>query len=138
MIHIDMIRQDTNHRAKRRRHQGRATCEVTGRRFEAQGPAPIYKLVTLLWLHGHDGEHLVVHQFEIRRRSQPYRIPRPIPICLAESMEGEKWQNIGFEHTCNLKNRGATTCAISWTLWLTPPAMLSCRTPRPGNSLKRI
>jgi hypothetical protein len=28
---------------------------VAGRRFEATGPAPIYKLVTLLWLHGHGG-----------------------------------------------------------------------------------
>ncbi len=33
----------------------RAICEVADRRFEAQGPAPIYKLVTLLWLHGHGG-----------------------------------------------------------------------------------
>ncbi len=29
--------------------------DVAGRRFEAQGPAPIYKLVTLLRLHGHGG-----------------------------------------------------------------------------------
>ena len=29
--------------------------DVAGRRFEATGPAPIYKLVTLLWLHGHGG-----------------------------------------------------------------------------------
>ena len=28
---------------------------VDGRRFEAQGPAPIYKLATLLWLHGRGG-----------------------------------------------------------------------------------
>ncbi len=33
----------------------RATCEIAGRRFETQGPAPIYKLTTLLWLHGHSG-----------------------------------------------------------------------------------
>ncbi len=33
----------------------RAICEVADRRFEAGGPAPIYKLVTLLWLHGHGG-----------------------------------------------------------------------------------
>ncbi len=38
----------------------RATCEVTGHRFEAQGPAPIYKLVTLLRLHDHVGEHFEV------------------------------------------------------------------------------
>ncbi len=30
-----MIRQDTRHPDKRRRHQGRASCEVAGRRFEA-------------------------------------------------------------------------------------------------------
>ncbi len=55
MIRIDMLRQDTRHPDKRRRHQGRASCEVAGRRFEAEGPAPIYKLTTLLWLHGHGG-----------------------------------------------------------------------------------
>jgi hypothetical protein len=55
MIRIDMIRQDTRHPDKRRRHQGRAICEVVGQRFEAQGPAPVYKLATLLWLHGHGG-----------------------------------------------------------------------------------
>ncbi len=56
MIRIDMQRQDTRHPDKRRRHQGRASCEVTGRRFGAQGPAPIYRMATLLWLHGHGGE----------------------------------------------------------------------------------
>ncbi len=55
MIRIDMTRQDTRHPDRRRRHQGRAWCEVAGRRFEAEGPAPIYKLTTLLWLHGHGG-----------------------------------------------------------------------------------
>ncbi len=55
MIYIDMTRQDTRHPDRRRRHQGRASCEVAGRRFEAEGPAPIYKLTTLLWLHGHGG-----------------------------------------------------------------------------------
>ncbi len=55
MIRIDMLRQDTNHPDRRRRHQGRASCEVAGRRFETEGPAPIYKLTTLLWLHGHGG-----------------------------------------------------------------------------------
>ncbi len=52
MIHIDMICPD--------RAQGRARCEVDGRRFETEGPAPIYKLSTLLWLHGHGGERLEV------------------------------------------------------------------------------
>ncbi len=60
MIRIDMLRQDTNHPDKRRCHPGRAACELDGRRFEAQGPAPIYKLSTLLWLHGHDGEKFEV------------------------------------------------------------------------------
>ncbi len=55
MIRVQMIRQDTRHPDRRRRHQGRASCEVAGRRFEAQGPAPIYKLTILLWLHGHGG-----------------------------------------------------------------------------------
>ncbi len=55
MICIDLTQQNANHPDKRRRHQGRAICEVAGRRLEAQGPAPIYKLVTLLWLHGHGG-----------------------------------------------------------------------------------
>ncbi len=61
MIRIDVIRQDTRHPGKRRRHQGRASCQVAGRRFEAQGPAPVYRLVTLLWLHGHGGA-----DFEVR------------------------------------------------------------------------
>ncbi len=39
----------------------RATCEVTGLRFEAQGPAPIYRMLTLLWLHGHGGAALEVY-----------------------------------------------------------------------------
>ncbi len=59
-IHIDMICQDTNHPDKRRRHAGRAWCEVVDHRFEAKGPAPIYKLTTLLWLHGHGGEKFEV------------------------------------------------------------------------------
>ncbi len=60
MIRIDMICQDTRHPDKRKRHPGRATCEVAGRRFETLGPAPIYRLVTLLWLHGHGGERFEV------------------------------------------------------------------------------
>ncbi len=61
MIRIDMICQDTGHPDRRKRHPGRATCEVAGRRFETLGPAPIYRIVTLLWLHGHSGEHFEVH-----------------------------------------------------------------------------
>ena len=60
MIHIDMIRQDTNHPNRRRRHQGRASGEVADRHFETEGPAPIYRMVTLLWLHGHGGAALEV------------------------------------------------------------------------------
>ncbi len=56
MIRIDMIRQDTNLPDKRRRHQGRAWCEVNGRRYETKGPGAIYKLCTLLYLNGHLGE----------------------------------------------------------------------------------
>ena len=61
MIRIDTTRQDTNHPDKRRQHQCRASCEVDGRRFETAGPAPIYKLATLLWLHGHRGADFEVH-----------------------------------------------------------------------------
>ncbi len=56
-----MIRQITNNTVRRRRHLGRATCESAGRRFEAQGPAPIYRMVTLLWLHGHVGAAFEVY-----------------------------------------------------------------------------
>ncbi len=61
MIRVQMIRSDTRHPDRRRRHQGRASCEVAGRRFEAEGPAPIYKLTTLLWLHGHGDEPYEVY-----------------------------------------------------------------------------
>ena len=60
MIRIDLVQQDTRHPDRRKRHQGRATCEVAGRRFETLGPAPIYRIVTLLWLHGHGGERFEV------------------------------------------------------------------------------
>ena len=55
MICIDLTQQNTNHANKRCRHQGRASCDVAGRWFESVGPVPIYKLATLLWLHGHGG-----------------------------------------------------------------------------------
>jgi hypothetical protein len=60
MIRIDMTRQDTRHLDKCRRHPGRAICEVAGGRFETRGPAPIYRMATLLWLHGHGGEEFEV------------------------------------------------------------------------------
>ena len=61
MIRIDMIRQDTRHPDKHRRHAGRASCQVSDQRFETHGPAPIYKLATLLWLHGHGAVEFEVH-----------------------------------------------------------------------------
>ncbi len=62
MIRVQMIRSDTRHPDRRSRHQGWASCEVAGRRFEAQGPAPVYKLSTLLWLHGHGGGEFEVSE----------------------------------------------------------------------------
>ena len=61
MIRIDLTRKDTNNPGRSRRHPSRASCEVGGRHLEATGPVPIYKLVTLLWLHGHGGERFEVH-----------------------------------------------------------------------------
>ncbi len=70
MIHIDMICQDTRHPDRRKRHQGRASCEVAGRRFETLGPAPIYRIATLLWLHGHGGA-----EFEVWDDVSPFGKP---------------------------------------------------------------
>ncbi len=70
MIRIDMTRQDTNHPDKRLRHHGRASCEVDGRCFETEGPAPIYRMATLLWLHGHRGK-----EFEVWDNLSPYGKP---------------------------------------------------------------
>ena len=60
MIRIDFTRQNINHPDRRKQHPSRASCEVAGQRYETTGPAPIYKLVTLLWLHGHGGERYEV------------------------------------------------------------------------------
>ncbi len=60
MIRIQMIRGNTCDPDRRKRHPSRASCEAGGRRYEAAGPAPIYRLVTLLWLHGHGGERFEV------------------------------------------------------------------------------
>ncbi len=60
MIRIEMIRQNTNHPNRSGRHPSQASCEVAGQRFEVQGPALNYKLITLLWLHGHGGEEFEV------------------------------------------------------------------------------
>ncbi len=70
MIRIDMTRQNSNHASKRCRHQGWAICEVADRRFEAKGPAPIYKLTTLLWLHDHGGA-----EFEVWNDLSPFGNP---------------------------------------------------------------
>ena len=69
-IRIDMIRQDTNHPDKHRRHHGWAICEVAGQHFEAQGPAPIYRMATLLWFQGHFGE-----KFEVWDDLSPFGNP---------------------------------------------------------------
>ena len=55
MIRIQMIRGNTRDPDRRKRHPSRASCEVAGRRYETTGPAPIYRIVTLLWLEGHGG-----------------------------------------------------------------------------------
>ncbi len=60
MIRIDLVQQDTRHPDRRKRHQGRATCEAAGHLFEATGPAPIYRIATLLWFYGHGGERFEV------------------------------------------------------------------------------
>ncbi len=61
MTCVNMTCQDTRHPDKRRRHQGRAICEVAGQRFEARSRGLVYKLSTLLWLHGHGGEEFEVY-----------------------------------------------------------------------------
>ncbi len=70
MIRIDLVQQDTRHPEKRRRHQGRASCQVAGRRFETRGPAPIYRIATLLWLQGHGGA-----EFEVWDDLSPFGKP---------------------------------------------------------------
>ncbi len=56
MIRIDLTRQNINHPDRKKRHPAQASCEVGGQRYETTGPGLIYKLSTLLWLHGHGGE----------------------------------------------------------------------------------
>ena len=70
MIRINMIRQDERHPDRGKRHPPRASCEISGRRFEADGPAPIYKLLTLLWLRDHGGE-----EFEVWDDRDPFGKP---------------------------------------------------------------
>ncbi len=52
MIRIEFTRQNSNHPGRRKRHPSRASCEIADHRFETVGPAPIYKLATLLWFRG--------------------------------------------------------------------------------------
>ena len=70
MIRIQMIRGNTRDPDRRKRHPSRASCEAGGRRYEAAGPAPIYRLVTLLWLHGQGGE-----RFEVWDDQSPFGKP---------------------------------------------------------------
>ncbi len=70
MVRIYLTRQNSNHPDKRKRRSSRAWCEVAGRRLETEGPAPIYKLATLLWLHGHRGK-----EFEVRDDLSPFGKP---------------------------------------------------------------
>ncbi len=60
MIQINLTRQNINHPDHRKRHPSWASCEVGGWRYDTTGPGLIYKLSTLLWLHGHGGEHYEV------------------------------------------------------------------------------
>ncbi len=69
-ICIDLTRQNANHLDKCRRHPGRAICEVAGGRFETRGPAPIYRMATLLWLHGYGGA-----EFEVWDDLSPFGNP---------------------------------------------------------------
>ncbi len=75
MIRIDLIQQNSNHPGRRMRHPSRASCEVAGCRYETSGPAPIYKLSTLMWLHGHDGE-----PFEVWDDLSPFGKPGGLAI----------------------------------------------------------
>ncbi len=55
MIRINMIRGESRDSDRHKHRPSRASCEAGGRRYQATGPVPIYKLATLLWLHGHGG-----------------------------------------------------------------------------------
>ena len=70
MIRIDVTQQDTRHPDESLRHWGSASCVVVGQHFATKGPAPIYKLLTLLYLHGHHGK-----RFEVRDNLSPYGNP---------------------------------------------------------------
>ncbi len=82
MIRINLIQQDTRDPDKRKRHQGRASCEVAGRRFETEGPAPIYRMATLLWLHGHGGA-----DFEVWDDRSPFGKPGGLAMTRMRCLE---------------------------------------------------
>ena len=75
MIRIHLTRQNSNHPDCRKRHPSRAICELAGRRYETAGPAPVYKLSTLLWLHGHGRA-----EFEVWDDLSPFGKPGGLAI----------------------------------------------------------
>ncbi len=70
MIHIQMLRGNTRDPDRRKRHPSRVSCEYHSKRSETEGPAPIYKLATLLWLHGYGGA-----DFEVLDDRSPFGKP---------------------------------------------------------------
>jgi hypothetical protein len=54
-IRINLVRPG------RRQRAARATCVIDGRRYSTEGPTPIYRVCTLLHLHGHAGAAFAVH-----------------------------------------------------------------------------
>ncbi len=48
-------------RAPSREAEARRDNMGGGLRLETQGPAPVYRMVTLLWLHGHGGATFEVY-----------------------------------------------------------------------------
>ena len=97
-----MIRQNTRHPDKSRRHPSQASCELAGQRFEAQGRGLVYKLSTLLWLHGHGGERFEVWDdlsptgdFAIVRVDREITAPGAVALKVRDSGEIGVGRNIG-------------------------------------------
>ncbi len=86
MIRIDLTRQNINHPDRRKRHPARASCQVGGQRYETTGPGLIYKLSTLLWLHGHGGE-----RYEVWDDRDPFGSPGG----LALRGQARNWARLG-------------------------------------------
>ena len=72
MIRIDLMRENSNHPDRKKRHLSRASCEVGGQHYETAGPA----IVTLLWLHGYSGE-----RFEVWDDRDPFGKPGGLGLC---------------------------------------------------------